>query len=310
MLPHAVPGSTRFLFLCPAYQASRWADPLVASFASQTHPHWRAVVIDDASPDRTCDAVVEAATRHGVRDRIVVLRTDQRRGKAFNLFHAFAQHAPDDEEVVALVDGDDRLSVPHALARLDEVYSAGWEVVWSNWIGSDGFKGYSYHLNPFLQVRKQPFVSTHLFTFRARLGRAVRAEDLQDEKGQWFQAGCDVAWSFPVLEGTMKRLYLDEVLYTYNRENPLSFHRSRKLAKGLVSDVQMAVCQELMKRPARTPQVDKAFVADHIWEFMEASYLSGRMLERVERGKPPFDKDRLNPRPPGGPTIRPKPGTP
>jgi hypothetical protein len=111
-----------------------------------------------------------------------------------------------------MLDGDDWLAVPHALEVLDREYRQGWEVVWGNWRGSDGSAGSSYHLNPFLPPRQQPFVSSHLFSFRRRLFDAVEERALQDDQGRWLRQAADLAVALPVLEQTFRRKQVEEVL--------------------------------------------------------------------------------------------------
>ena len=77
-----------------------------------------------------------------------------------------------------MLDGDDWLSEDFALEALAEEYKEGWEVVWANWRGSDGSRGGCGHLNPFVSPRFQPFVTSHLFSFKKKLFDAITAEDL------------------------------------------------------------------------------------------------------------------------------------
>src|SRR5262249_30180529 len=147
------------------------------------------------------------------------------RGKACNVFQAL-QGREADEDVVVMLDADDHLAADDALQRLACEYDRGWEVVWSNWRGTDGSRGTSSHLHPFISPRKQPFVSGHLFTFRRRLFAAVQPGDLQDDSGRWFEAGCDLAIAWPILDQTIKRKHIEEVLLVYNRGNPLSHDKS------------------------------------------------------------------------------------
>ena len=60
-------------------------------------------------------------------------------------------------------------------------------------------------LNPWLPPRLQPWVSSHLFSFRRRLFDAVEPADLQDADGRWVREACDSAIAWPVLEQTIKR---------------------------------------------------------------------------------------------------------
>ena len=81
--------------------------------------------------------------------------------------------------------------------------------------------GNSDYLSPLISPRLQPFVTSHLFSFRRRLFDALRPGDLQDDQGRWFRAACDLAIAWPILEQTIRRKFVDQVLYVYNRANPL-----------------------------------------------------------------------------------------
>lgn len=122
---------------------------------------------------------------------------------------------------MVILDGDDWLASDRALGVLEREYREGWDVVWSTWRGSDGRPGSSDYLSPLISPRLQPFVTSHLFSFRRRLFDALRPRDLQDDEGGWFRAACDLAIAWPILEQTIRRRFVDQVLYVYNRANPL-----------------------------------------------------------------------------------------
>src|SRR5262249_26986087 len=68
-----------------------------------------------------------------------------------------------------------------------------------------------------------PFVSSHLRTFYAGLYQRIRPVDLQDGAGRFFTTAGDVAqmWALHEMAGPHGK-FVDEVLYLYNRANPLN----------------------------------------------------------------------------------------
>src|SRR5262249_40749358 len=165
-----------------------------------------------------------------------------------------------------MLDGDDHLAADDALQRLARQYDQGWEIVWSNWRGSDGSRGSSGYLNPFVTPRRQPLVSSHLFSFKRRLFNAVAKSDLQDDSGRWFTAGCDVAIAWPLLDQTIKRKHIEDVLYIYNRANPLSHDRLERSVRPLVSASQDQTSSTLRSRPGKQLQIDNEFLHEHLYE--------------------------------------------
>ena len=243
------------------------------SVRGQSRTGWRAIFIDDASQDGTADAVESVAGKLGITDRLTVIRREERRHKTWNVVDAVRKHVGDDE-IVVMLDGDDWLATERALDTLATEYEAGWEVVWGNWVGSDGTRGTSWHLNPFLPVRQQPWVSSHLFSFRARLLKDVPDCEFKDDEGNWFRAACDQAIALPVLERTMRGKHVEEVLYVYNRSNPSSHDKQGRLVNPLVSDAQAAASAILYSRAAISPPWDHEFFARHRFEFVHAAMAS------------------------------------
>jgi glycosyltransferase involved in cell wall biosynthesis len=270
-----------FLLVVTAYNVVPFLKPLIASLASQRWTDWRAVFVDDASTDGTVLKLRSLLNEHRLAKKIEITENRERRWKAHNVYHAIrGRGAPDD--IVVMLDGDDHLAVDCALDRLAQEYDRGWEVVWSNWRGSDGSRGTSGHLNPFVSPRQQPFLSSHLFSFRRRLFDAVTESDLQDDEGQWFTAGSDVAVAWPLLDQTIKRKHIEDVLYVYNRANPLSHDKLSPGERPFVSPQQARTSSILRRRPGRELAVDGDFLHAHLYELMQAAMLSARISTRQE----------------------------
>ena len=71
--------------------------------------------------------------------------------------------------------------------------------------------------------RNYKFVSSHLRTFKSYLWNSINDEDLRDVDGEYFKVGWDVAFMMPMLEMTGgKFTYIPNILYVYNRWNPIS----------------------------------------------------------------------------------------
>lgn len=253
----------------------------LGSLALQDHKDWAALYLDDASSDGTSERVVDEATRLGIASQVHVRRNPNRRFKAASIFkHLTAFDSTAD--AVFLLDGDDWLAESNALSRFDAAYQDGWDVVWANWRGTDGTLGTSGHLCPFIPVRRQPWVTSMPFSFRRELFKSVCTQDLQSSQGRWFRAACDVALATPILEQTIRRRFLDEVLYVYNRSNPLGHNSTGPQAAPFLSQTQLENAMEISARPGTMPPVDRAFFASHLWEMMEAATKSTSAVHRAE----------------------------
>ena len=265
-----------------AYNTQKYVPALVASLARQTVRDWRAVFVDDASTDSTLRRLKSQVASSALTEKLVVVENPQRRYKARNVYHALKTYGSS-EDIVVMLDGDDWLAHESALEILSKEYQRGWDVVWSNWRGSDGAAGSSYHLNPLISPRLQPFVTSHLFSFKKSLFDAVEPADLQDDAGAWFEAGCDVAVAWPVLEQTVRRKHIENVLYVYNRENPLNTDKIGQQYREYANEAQVRNLGILRRRRGNGIRPDWAFVRTHYPYFLKSAFLSSRLWRRYLR---------------------------
>ena len=64
----------------------------------------------------------------------------------------------------------------------------------------------------------------------------MNPNDLLDKKGQYFQVAWDLAIMFPMLEMAGNRQeFMQDLLYVYNDQNPISDHKIRRREQILVA---------------------------------------------------------------------------
>lgn len=162
-----------------------------------------------------------------------------------NMTRVIAQ-LPEDR-IVALLDGDDWLAHPRALATIQEAYEANPELLatYGSYIYSDGRPGHcaSYGTRP---PRSAPFTASHLKTFRASLLHRVDPGDLMLPHAQ------DMAIMLPLLEmaGPERSRFIAEILYVYHARSSFAFDATfAALAQ------ERACVDALLRRPryARLP---------------------------------------------------------
>ena len=158
----------------------------------------------------------------------------------WNLFHAINALPPD--RIVVWLDGDDWLA-PDALWRVDEMYSALDPLLtYGQYIHTDGRPG---HCGPYdwtKPVREQPWLASHLKTFRAGLFHHLTPEDLQID-GEWIALAVDMAVMLPMLElaGPSRVHFNPRPLMVYNRASSFEAHATR-------SDLEREAMTEMLIR--------------------------------------------------------------
>ncbi len=232
--------NTRFRIVVTTYNNEAWIGRCLHSIAAQRFEDYSCVIIDDASTDGTWREIERFEhSQSGNRYRIV--RNNTRRGKLANLNAGFdlmnVNSSPD--AVLVTIDGDDWLFSHTVLEYVNDVYTqTGCLLTWGNHVHHPSGKRSNCIKLPRDVVlarafRSYPrFVTSHLKTFSARLWHAIRDEDLRDPnglfgpRGAYLPSAVDVAFMMPMLEMAAPRIqFVEEILYVYNRENPLSDDR-------------------------------------------------------------------------------------
>lgn len=166
----------------------------IRSLQAQTEPRWVAVVVDDASRDRTVEAVT------GVGDpRVRVVRRDWPGGPAAAR-NLGLQHVPDDVPYLAFLDGDDTWE-PDALEQLLALLASRPDAV-----GAYGLAEYVDRDGTPLRHGEHPRLQ------RAR--RRVRGwdlEDVPDSEDTTFESLVVAGTIWPAAVGVHRRALVDRV---------------------------------------------------------------------------------------------------
>jgi glycosyltransferase involved in cell wall biosynthesis len=200
---------------------AQFIDDCLASLRSQTYSNWRALVTIDPCGDDTYRAAVAGAQ---AREGISVRRNTQRQYALQNLVHAVRDTPLDPEDVIVILDGDDRLNTENALSTVSRAYDqhACW-MTYGSWVAN--VRGRATGMWPAYpdgtaDFRAAPWLATHLRTWKRWLWDLVCDQDLRDDRGRYFRVAVDLAVMIPLLEicGTERARHIAEPIYFLNRE--------------------------------------------------------------------------------------------
>lgn len=149
--------------------------------------------------------------------------------KLENLYDEIHRLRPTD--IVALVDGDDWLPVDDALSTIGDAHRDGKWVTWGSFEYGDGRPGFASDIDWTVPVRAQPWVTTHLKTFRAGLFQRIMIADLQYAPGKWIDRADDPAFFWPIIEmaGRDRCRFISRPIYAYNEA--AAWHRNASQAE-------------------------------------------------------------------------------
>ena len=218
----------------PVYNAQDWIYRCLLSIKNQEFTNWKCIVINDASTDNT-KSVIEDIDFLKNDERFIVQHNDTNVKALQNIVDGFnilgCKNNP--ESILMAIDGDDFLFSEWSLGIISQAYTQLPQLLLSygNWVGypdgtTSNCRRYNNETIRDSDYRIVPFTASHLRTFKSRLWYAIDDKDLRDDTGEYFSAGWDVAFMVPMLEMAQERhVFIDHVLYCYNRINPISDFR-------------------------------------------------------------------------------------
>ncbi len=221
-----------FVIIIPSYNNSAFCEKNLHSVFEQKYQNFRVIYIDDCSTDDTFTKVQALVDKAGQNQRVTLLHNEKNRGSLANFYYAI--HSCKDNEIIVALDGDDFLAHELVLAKLNRVYTKenAW-LTYGNYLDYPSFKQEVVTCKKIAdsvvrqnRFRKAPWVSSHLRTFYASLFKKIKLEDFL-YNGRFYPMAGDLAMMYPLLEMAGKHsVFIPDVLYLYNRTNPLNDHKT------------------------------------------------------------------------------------
>jgi len=203
------------------YNTTPFIHRYINSLKAQTITNWKAYITDDLSTDGSISYIQTLIEND---DRFELIQNKKKMWQTGNYYQILQKDEIQDSDICVTIDGDDFLHDSAVFERVLSYYNN--PNIWmsfGNFIYYDGKNnnrvGFARKPKPFENLRKLPWTSTHLRTFKAFLFRQIQHEDLIDTRTNWYPitAG-DVACITPMLEmaGENRVLYTNDINYMYN----------------------------------------------------------------------------------------------
>lgn len=170
----------RFIVIVAMYNMANHIPANIRALKEQTHSDFRCLIGDDISTDDSA-AVVEELIQDDARFELV--RHTEKKFSMGNI-HTLIEHArPAPEDVLVLVDGDDRLAHPGVLEKLRDIYET--EKCWMTYGSYSGggevpdriCRPYSSLVVKLNLFRHFKWRASHLKTFKYKLWAQLRPSD-------------------------------------------------------------------------------------------------------------------------------------
>jgi hypothetical protein len=95
-------------------------------------------------------------------------------------------------------------------------------------------KPYENNIIKYRTYRSSPWRASHARSWYVKLFKMIKEEDLKFN-GQWADCAWDLLLQYPVLElSNGKHKYIEDILYLYNNQNPISDYKIKQSRQGLI----------------------------------------------------------------------------
>jgi len=241
-------NNTRFKIIVPFYNVERWIKVCVQSIKKQIYNNFHCVLVDDHSTDSTV-SIVENLIKGDDRFELFSNPEEKNTGALGSIYYGTEYSKSSDEDVIVILDGDDWFSGLDTLQKLHDVYAEKdcWMTYGSYVEFPRGKRGKFSKQIPKEVIEKRIFrqsewMSSHLRSYKYKLWRLIKKEDLTNSEGRFYPMAGDVAIMIPLLEmaGT-KSQFIEDILLVNNRVNP---NNEDKVNHSL----QLSIVQEIRSK--------------------------------------------------------------
>lgn len=235
-----------FKIIVPVYNSEKWINKCLMSIINQKYRHWYAVVIDDNSNDKTLEIIKDTIQNSNMKDFFKVYKRMNNMGALENIVYGISKICNNDDDIIVLVDGDDWLYSDDVLDYLNEIYSNPniWLTYGSFISESKKHDNFCKPITDIKNYRKSEWVTSHLRTFKYKIWKNIKDEDLRDQHGNYFRMSWDQAIMYPLIEmcGLERIKFIEKILYVYNDLNPLNDFKKNVL-------IQLMSSNEIRNKP-------------------------------------------------------------
>ena len=238
---------TSFKIIVPFYNVEKWIKFCIRSIKAQNYKNYKVILVNDESNDGTVDIIKKEIQDN---DKFSLMHTGKNGGALNSTFLGILEANPEDEDVIIVLDGDDWLANKDVFNILNTTYLQNkCLMTYGSYMEypSKTRGKFSRQLPDTIVkdklFRKFQWSTSHLRTFKYRLWKNIRKEDILDKDGKIYSMCGDLPVIFPMLEMAEERsFYIEDILHVYNRSNPLN---EDKVNHGL----QLGIEAEVREKP-------------------------------------------------------------
>ena len=230
--------SNKFIIIIPTFNVEDYIVECLESILSQDLDDVGIIIRDDISTDKTKNVIKNflkmskkiEKIKYNSKD-ILYIENSKKLYPCGNTYESVINYVENDNSIIGVVDGDDKLLDTSALTKIYNLYQGGkYWLIWSQHKCATGKPGFSKNLPSDEQIyfNRNYWSVSHFRTSVAKLYKKLNSNDLKDPfiEDSYFSYCGDAAFLFPFIEmcGNEKSFFLNEILYQYNDNLPNNEH--------------------------------------------------------------------------------------
>lgn len=211
------------------YNSEKYIKRCIDSVKSQTYKNFKMVITDDMSTDRSCEIVKDNISGD---DRFILIENKTKLYVPGNHFQVSKLDFVDDEDILVTLDGDDWFFDENVLSRVFSYYfRTNYLMSFGQFIHyhSEGnySPGFTRQPNDLINIRTQPWTTSHLRTYKTKLFKNIQESDLISPTGNYWETTGDLAIIFPMIEmiGGENIYFTNDINLVYNVETNINDYK-------------------------------------------------------------------------------------
>lgn len=231
-----------FRIVIVGWRVGRYIERCIRSVIDQECKDWTACIVLDPSDDDSYEVACRVSNGD---DRIKLCYNSHQAFATANIINSIKGQPCQDDDVIVTLDADDWFASTSTLSIVKRYYDAQPEllVTHGSWVSypnpAANTNNFPYSTEDWQKgVRKVNWRASHLRTFKYKVWKHVKEDDLKGPDGIFARVAWDLAIMFPMLElsGYNRVKFIPELLYVYNQETPYNDGKMRLKEQMLFAD--------------------------------------------------------------------------
>lgn len=218
----------KLVIMTTLYNASNYIERCILSVKNQKFKKFNMIITDDLSTDNSVQVAEKAIDND---PRFVIIKNSQKMYPPGNYYQISQLPFIQDEDVLITLDGDDWFADDNVLERVFNYYrNTNYLMTFGQFIhyhGPDDLSTGFTRKPDFNNLRGTDWTTSHLKTFKAKVFRKIKIEDLIGPNSQFWETTGDQAVIYPMLEmvGEENVYFTEDINMVYNVETQLNDYK-------------------------------------------------------------------------------------